>query len=148
MPREGNRIANHHIAVWSPLTILAPFFFQLMFCLEPVIEIMSVNAFTFEKELVRSVSNFSRRRRRLSIFPGSNLAGFRCLIFACRFQLTPSPKERSPLNCVHKCVEGGDPTIIRRDQHIDTRDLPRLAGRTEAPRQASDTTVCTSIRQL
>src|SRR5580698_3324635 len=55
---------------------------------------------------------------------------------------------RSPLNGVHKRVEGGDPTIIRCDQHIDASNLPRLAGRTKAPRQASDTTVCISIRQL
>src|SRR5579863_7359507 len=59
-----------------------------------------------------------------------------------------STRKRSPLNCVHKGVESGDPTIIRCDQHIDTSDLPRLAGRTEAPRQASDTTICISIRQL
>ena len=119
-----------------------------MFCLEPVIEIMSVNASTFEKDLVRSAPNFSKHRRRLSILRGPNWGGFRCFVFACRFQLTLSPKERSPLNCVHERVEGGDPAIIRCDQHIDTSDLPWLAGRTEAPRQASDTTVCISIRQL
>jgi len=57
----------------SPLTVSAPYFFHLMFCLEPVIEIMSVNASTFEKDLVRSASNFSTRRRRHSILPGSQL---------------------------------------------------------------------------
>jgi len=99
----------------SPLTVSAPFFFQFMFCLEPVIEIVSVNASTFEKDLVRSASNFSTRRRRLSIFPGSNWTGFRCVVFACRFQLTPSLKERSPLNCVHERVDSSDPAIVRRD---------------------------------
>jgi hypothetical protein len=86
-----------------------------MFRLEPVIEIMSVNASTFEKDLVRSVSNFSTRRPRLSILPGPNWAGFRCLVFAGRFQLTLSPIERSPLNCVHERVDGGDPAIVGRD---------------------------------
>src|SRR5882724_3568926 len=127
--------------------VSTPFFVQCIFCLEPIIEIMSVNASTFEKDLIRSASNFSSRRRGLSILSGPNWAGLRRLVFACCFQLTPSPKERSLLNCVRKRVQGGDPTIVRCDQHIDASNLPRLAGRTEAPRQASDTTVYISSRQ-
>jgi hypothetical protein len=147
MPCEGARVANHYIAVCKSSDDLSALFFQLMFCLEPVIEIMSVNASTFEKDLVRPASNISTRRRRLSILPGPNWAGFRCLVFTRRFQLTLSPKERSPLNCVHERVDGDDPTVIRCHQHVDTSDLPRLARRTEAPPEASDTAVCVAIRQ-
>ena len=124
-----------------PPAVSMPLFFQLMFCLEPVLEIVSVNASTFEKDLVRPASNFSPRRRWLSTLPGDNWAGFRCFVFACIFQFTLSPKERSSLDCVGKGVEGGDPTVIRCDKHIDTSDFPGLAGRAEAPRQASDAAI-------
>jgi hypothetical protein len=76
--------------------VSAPFFLQLMLCLEPIIEIMSVNASTFEKDLVRSASNFSARKRRLIILRSSNLAAFWCLVVARRFQWTLSLKKISP----------------------------------------------------
>src|SRR4029077_19715450 len=56
--------------------------------------------------------------------------------------------QRSTLSSVYERVEGGDPTIVRRDQDIDTSHLSWLAWGTEAPREASHTTVCISIRQL
>src|SRR5580693_2331298 len=46
--------------------------------------------------------------------------------FRMSFSFDSISQRRSPLNCVHKRVDGGDPTIIRCHQYIDTSDLPRL----------------------